>query len=79
MPYIQSNVLGKICPKVEVKTVQFDFGTTNLADYDRLEAELKDLDVAVLGNFPILILETSCKWKSTIYLSLSSQQCWCRL
>lgn len=42
--------IRKICPKVEVKTVQFDFGTTNLADYDRLEAELKDLDVAVLVN-----------------------------
>ncbi len=33
-----------------MKTIQFDFGTTDLAEYDRLEEELKDLDIAVLGT-----------------------------
>jgi len=40
------------CPKVQIKTVAFDFSTANVADYEKMfnTSALKDIDVGVLVN-----------------------------
>lgn len=45
----KKEILSKY-PTVEVKTVQFDFSTTNPADYDQLASSLSDLDIGILIN-----------------------------
>lgn len=58
--------INTLYPSVSTKTFAIDFASASPADYDRLEAFIKDLDIAVLVNnvgvshdMPVPFLQTS--------------------
>lgn len=44
------NEIHEQYPKVDIKTISFDFSLTNSADYEKLAEQLKGIDIGVLIN-----------------------------